>query len=139
MKIQENTVIREEINGIYDEICQTCSLFRYMRILRSITMLRNKFQQEVANTHTGKISRLFYGETDVDEHILNIFSYELSFFQKLVLCRCLKFVIPQRVSPVEINASFEKAYWNLKRHLTSEYLGELAVARNLTICYARVY
>ena len=62
------------------------------------------------------------------EHILNISSYELSFFQKLILCRGLKFAIPQRVSPVEIKASFEKAYWNLERHLPNENLRELAAA-----------
>ncbi|XP_058941979.2 uncharacterized protein [Pocillopora verrucosa] len=121
-------VLREEINGIYDEIRQTCSLFRYMCILRTITMLRNKLQLEVTNTHTRKISRLLYRETDVDEHILNISSYELSFFQKLVLCRGLKFAIPQRVSPVEIKASFEKVYWNLERHLPNENSRELAAA-----------
>ena len=87
-------------------------------------MLRNKFQLEVVNTHTRKISRLLYRETDVDEHILNISSYELSFFQKLVLsCRGLKFAIP-----VEIKASFKKAYWNLERHLPNENLRELAAA-----------
>lgn len=128
VRIQESMVLREEINGIYDEIRQTCSLFRYMCILRTITMLRNKLQLEVTNTHTRKISRLLYRETDVDEHILNISSYELSFFQKLVLCRGLKFAIPQRVSPVEIKASFEKAYWNLERHLPNENLRELAAA-----------
>ena len=87
-----------------------------------------KLQLEVTNTHTRKISRLLYRETDVDEHILNISSYELSFFQKLVLCRGLKFAIPQRASPVEIKASFEKAYWNLERHLPTENLRELAAA-----------
>ena len=120
-------VLQEEINGIYDEIRQTCSLFRYMCLLRTITMLRNKFQLEVANTHTRKISRLLYRETDVDEHILNISSYELSFFQKLVLCSGLKFAIPQRVSPVEIKASFEKAYWNLERHLPAATLRFVAL------------
>lgn len=58
--------------GIYDEIRQTCSLFRYMCILQTITMLRNKFQLEVAKTHIRKISAFLYRETDVDEHILNI-------------------------------------------------------------------
>ena len=67
-------------------------------------------------------------EIDVDEHILNISSYELSFFQKLVLCRGLKFATPQRVSSIEVKASFEKAYWNLERHLSSENSKELATA-----------
>ena len=42
--------------------------------------LRNNFQQEVINTHTRKIARLLYRETDTEEHIMNIYSYELSFF-----------------------------------------------------------
>ena len=78
--------------------------------------------------HTRKISRLLNTEVDVDEHITNISSHELSFFQKLVLCRGLKFAIPQRISNIEIKASFEKAYWDLERHLNSENSKELAAA-----------
>ena len=65
---------------------------------------------------------------DVDEHLLNISSYELSFFQKLILCRGLKFAIPQRISPVEVKAGFEKAYWNLEPYLPNDDLKELAAA-----------
>ena len=32
------------------------------------------------------------------------------------------------MNPVEIKASFEKAYWNLERHLPNENLRELAAA-----------
>ena len=38
-------------------------------------------------------------------------SYRLSFFEKLILCRGLKFSLPQKVSPIEIQASFKKEYW----------------------------
>ena len=81
------------------------------------------------NEHSHKEDRrLLYKETDVDEHIHNISSYELSFFQKLVLCWGLKFAFPQRVSPIEVKASFEKAYWSLESHLESDDLKELAAA-----------
>ena len=62
---------------------------------------------------------------------------ELSFFQKLVLCRGLKFAIPQRTSKIDIKASFEKAYWNLERHLNSENSKELAAAtlRSIALNY----
>ena len=60
------------------------------------------------NTHTKKTLRLLNIEIDVDEHILNLSSYNLSFFQKLVLCRGLKFAIPQRVSAIDVKASFER-------------------------------
>jgi len=56
---------------------------------------------------------MLYKDTDVDEHIQNISSYDLSFFQKLILCRGLKFAFPQQISSIEVKASFEKAYWSL--------------------------
>ena len=80
------------------------------------------------STLTKKIERLLYKETDVDEHIQNISSHDLSFFQKLVLCRGLKFAFPQRVSSIEVNASFEKAYWSIEPHLENDHLKELAAA-----------
>ena len=39
---------------------------------------------------------------DVDKHVKNISSYELSFFEKLVLCRGLNFAFPRDVRPLEI-------------------------------------
>ena len=49
-------------------------------------------------------------------------SYEFSFFWKWVLFRDLKFAIPQRVSPTEVKANFEKAYWSLEPHLGNDNL-----------------
>ena len=83
------------------------------------------------NTHTKEISRLLNIEMDVDEHILNLSSYNLSFFQKLVLCRRLKFAIPRHVSAIDVKASFEKAYWSLELHLNNNNLKELSAA---TLC-----
>ena len=45
--------------------------------------------------HISKIARMLRRDVDVEEHILNISSHQLTFFQKLVLCRDLKFAIPQ--------------------------------------------
>ena len=57
----------------------------------------------MSEDHTSKISRLLNRDIDVDEHIQNISSYRLSFFDKLVLCRGLKFSIPQsRISAMDI-------------------------------------
>ena len=39
----------------------------------------------------------------VEEHINDMSSYRLSFFEKLVICRGLKFSLPQKVSPAEIS------------------------------------
>ena len=58
----------------------------------------------------------------------NISAHELSFFQRLVLCRSLKFAFTQRLSSIEVKASFEKAYWSLEHHLENEDLKELAAA-----------
>ena len=38
----------------------------------------------------------------------------------------LKFAFPQRVSSIEVKASFEKAYWSLEPHLGNDDLKELA-------------
>lgn len=64
---------------------------------------------------------------DVEEHIKNTSSYQLSFFQKLVLCRGLNFAIPQVVSAMDVEVSFEKAYWKLDPALLDEKK-ELAAA-----------
>ena len=61
-------------------------------------------------THSSKICRLISKKFDVDENIKNISSYRLSFFEKLVICRGLKFSLPQKVSPIDVQASFEKLY-----------------------------
>ena len=71
--------------------------------------------------HTSKITRLLNRDIDVDEHIQNISSYHLTFFDKLVLCRGLKFSIPQpRISAMDIQAAFEKAYWKLESTLPDD-------------------
>lgn len=99
--------------------------------------LRARYHQEVITTHTRKILRLLNNQIDLVEHVLNISSYELSFFQKLVLCRGLKFALLQPVSPIKMKASFEKAYWSLERSLSDEKIKELAATalRSATLNY----
>ena len=87
--------------------------------------------------HISKIARMLRRDVDVDEHILNISSHQLTFFQKLVLCRGLKFAIPQRqISAMEIKANFEKAYWQLEPTLCDDKK-ELAAAtlRSIALNY----
>jgi len=38
----------------------------------------------------------------MNEYINKISSYRLSFFEKVVMCRGLKFSLPQKVSPTEV-------------------------------------
>ena len=86
-------------------------------------------------SHVNKISRLISKKFDVNQHINNMSSYRLSFFEKLVICRGLKFSLPQRVSPIHVLASFEKAYWKIeplledpdKRELASSTLRSIAL------------
>ena len=92
-----------------------------------MTELRKKHHQDVLDTHTKKISRLLSRKKDVDEHITNISSYSLNFFQKLVLCRGLDFAMPKPVSAIDVKASFEKAYWKLEPHIL-ENLRDLAAS-----------
>ena len=85
-----------------------------------MVILRKKHYESVMAKHTNKIMRLLNMDHDVDKHIQNISSHKLSFFQKLVLCRGLKFSFPQRISAIEIQASFEKMYWKLERTLADD-------------------
>ena len=62
----------------------------------------------------------------MNEHIKDMSSYRLSFFQKLVICRGLKFSVPQKVAPSEIKANFEKAYWKVEPLLEDPNDKELA-------------
>ena len=85
--------------------------------------------------HTKKLSRLLSKDIDIDEHINNISSCHLSFFEKLILCRGLKFSLPQHCSSRDIQASFEKAFWRLdpliedpkKKDLASATLRSIAL------------
>ena len=79
-KFKQSSALKREINSIYDEIRQNCSFLRYSCILHTMTSLRTTYHQEVTTTHTRKISRLINYQMDLDEHILNISSYQLSFF-----------------------------------------------------------
>ena len=79
-----------------------------------MTMNARNFYRDVMKTQTNKIARLLNRDIDVDEHLLNISSYKLTFFEKLVLCRGLKFSLPHFVQPIEVKASFEKLYWNIE-------------------------
>ena len=128
----------EEINEIYNEIREKCSPLRFACILRTIVTLRKERYLQLMNGHPKKISKLLNNNTDINEHIKNLSSYRLSFFQKLALCRGLDFALPQPVSPMEIQATFEKAYWKLEPKLGEENK-ELAAAtlRSIALNYTK--
>ena len=107
-KLKQKATLKEEINAINDEIRLNCSPLQYMCIVRTMTNLRKKHIESIMAKHTTKIMKLLNKDHDVDKHIQNISSHKLSFFQKLVLCRGLKFSLPQRISAIDIQASFEK-------------------------------
>lgn len=67
----------------------------------------------------------------------NISSYRLSFFEKLIICRGLKFSLPQKVSPIDVQASFEKLYWKIDDKLSDPNLKELAAStlRSIALNY----
>ena len=97
-KIKQSAYLKRKIKSIYYEIRRSFSLLRYTCVLRTMVSLTKKYHQDVINTHTKRILRF---EMDVDQLILNLSSYDLFFFQKLVLCRGLKFAIPQGVSALK--------------------------------------
>ena len=75
----------------------------------------------------------------MDEHINNMSSYRLSFFEKLVVCRGLKFSLPQKVAPAEIKANFEKAFWKLQPLIEDPVDKELASStlRSIALNYIK--
>ena len=92
----------------------------------------NEYYQLQMNVHTKKVSRLLAIDRNIDEHIKNISSYTLSFFQKLELCRGLNFAPPQRVSTKDFKAAFDKAYWKLELKLNNEVREVTAPRYNLS-------
>ena len=100
-KTKRLTELREEIKEIYNEIREKCPPLRFACILRTIVTLRKEQYLQPMNGHTKKISRLLNNNTDINEHMKNLSSYRLSFFQKLALCRDLDFALPQPVSPMK--------------------------------------
>ena len=137
-KTKRLTELREEINEVYNEIREKCPPLLFACILRTIVTLRKEQYLQAMNGHTKKISRLLNNNTDINEHIKNLSSYRLSFFQKLALCRGLDFPLPQPVSAMEIQATFEKAYWKLEPKLSEENK-ELAAAtlRSIALNYIK--
>ena len=137
MKSRQNVALKKQLNEIYDEIRQKCSSIRYLYILKTIVLLRKKQYDKMMTGHISKVARMLRRDVDVEEHILNISSHQLTFFQKLVLCRGLKFAIPQnQISAMEIKANFEKAYWQLEPTLCDSKK-ELAAAtlRSIALNY----
>ena len=146
----EETVVKEEIQQkktqihmqknkvieIYEEIKRKSTTLRYMCFLRVMNKLNKELYKRVMTTHTRKISRKLSRSTNVDEHIKNISSFKLTFFQKLVLCRGLNFAIPRPVSTKDVQASFESAYRTLE-HTLDEDKKELTVAtlRSIALKY----
>ena len=92
-----------------------------------MTINARNFYRDVMKTQTNKIARLLNRDIDVDENLLNISSYKLTFFEKLVLCRGLKFSLPQFVQPIEVKASFEKPYCKIEPVIADD-LKELTAA-----------
>ena len=127
-KLVQLKTLKEELRNIYDESCSNCSTIRHIAIIRILSSLQNNQFRSLMKTHAQKLCRLIYKKVDVDKHINNLSSYYLSLFEKLVLCRGLRFEMPQLTPPREILASFEKAYWKLEPLLQSDSKKDLACA-----------
>ena len=120
LKLSQLKDLRTELHKAYKDLRERCSTVRFVAILpRTLAALRKNQREEMERGHVNKFSRLLSKKFDVNEHINNTSSYRLSFFEKLVICRGLKFSLPQRVSPISklVLASFEKAYWKIEPSL----------------------
>ena len=88
-------------------------MIRFVGIVRTLSILCNNQYNEMMKFRVNNISRLIAKKFNVNEHVNNMSSYRISFFKKLILCREFNFSPSQKVSPIEIQASFEKAYWKI--------------------------
>ena len=125
-KLTQLKHLREEVQNTFKDVREECSFLRFVTIVRTLSILRNKQYIQMMKCHVNKLSCLISKKFDVNEHINNMSSYRLSFFEKLILCRGFKFSLPQKVSPIEIQASFEKAYWRIEPLLHDADEKELA-------------
>ena len=111
--------------------------FRYICVLRMVATIRKRRNTTKWWKNTQRrYFRLLSKQLDVDGHLHNISSYELSFFQQLIICRGLKISLPQKVPDRgDVKASFEKAYWKLEP--LSDSTKELASAtlRSIALNY----
>ena len=139
-KTKVANTLKATANNIYKEIREKCTILQYIGVLNAITNLRKKQYESIMDTHTKKLSRLLYKEGNIDEYINNLSSCHLSFFQKLVLFRGLDFSLPQKTSGVEIQAAFEKVYWNVESSIADDKK-ELASAtlKSIALNYIEQY
>ncbi|CAH3032896.1 unnamed protein product, partial [Porites evermanni] len=105
--------LKEDFTNNLRDLRETCSVFKCVVIIKILRSLRKTQFQELIKCHTKKLSRLISKDIDTDEHRNNISSCHLSFFEKSILCRGLKFSLPQHCYSKDIQASFEKAIWRL--------------------------
>ena len=145
----EKEIVEEELKGKLSQLKQlkedfttnlrclheTCSVFNCVVIIKILRSLQRTQFQELIKCHTKKLSRLISHviskDIDIDAHINNISSCHLSFFGELILCRGLKFSLPQHCSSKDIQVSFEKAFWRLDPPIKDPKKKELA---STTLC-----
>ena len=106
------------MSDTFAEIRENSSNLRYISVLHTTVKSNNKAYDRIMKVHTKKLSRTLSLEMNVDEHIQNISSYHLTFFQKLALCRGRQFALPSRIDNKEVLASFEKAYHVIEQNLS---------------------
>ena len=109
--------LKAQVKEIKHEIEEKCSTLKYMCVIKVIAELCKRQYDQMMSKHTENLSRLPSKELDVDQHIYNILSHDLSFFQKLIIYQGLKFSLPQKLPARDVKASFVKMYWKVESHL----------------------
>ena len=77
-----------------------------------LNILRKNQYDEMLKYRANKLSRLLI--SNMNAQIDVFIMYPLSLFVKLIIRRGLKFCLPPKVSPIDILARFEKAYWRIE-------------------------
>ena len=120
--------LKRVVHKAHEALREECSTLRHLAATHVLSASCNYLYKDLMRTHSNKICRLISKKFDVDEHIKNISSYRLSLFEKLAICRGLKFSLPQKVSPIDVQVSFEKLYWKIDDKLSDPNLKELAAS-----------
>ena len=124
--------MKSELNQQLSYARERYSLICYLATIKHIASFKREEFLNAQKTQHHKLSNLLK-EHNVDTYIDNRSTYQLTFFEKLVLCRGLTFSFPHKTKPMEIRSSFEKLAVLMSRNMNGHLKENLACSLK-TIC-----
>ena len=134
VKVMDATSLKEQINQLFATARDAFSFPCYLASIRVIARIKAKEFQTNQVRHQHKLSRLLSKNFSF-EHIDNRSSYNLSFYEKLVLCRGLDFAVPHKSDSNKIRTSFDQAAVQVSQSLDNDvHKKEILVASLKHLC-----